>query len=107
MSTTTTNFMDRHVNRRLLVSAFALFGLVLGLLGYFQSYIPIDGRLLFHVNLPGTLVILNISAMLSNYGLLSYDNSILVIPASVGSWAAVGFIMHVAVKFFTTETEIE
>lgn len=105
MSTVNTNFMERHVNRKLFVCAFALFGLLLGMLSYFQSSLQIDGRLLSNVNVPASWVMLNIGALLSDYG-ISYQTSILIIPVSVASWSALAYLLHLALKFLTRKSEI-
>lgn len=93
-----TNLIDRYVSRALLVSGFALFGLLLGPLTYF-NFLNI-------LNLPGIFGDLSIRAFLSNYGAISLHNSLFIIPASIVSWAAIGFLLHTALKFFTTKTEL-
>jgi hypothetical protein len=105
------NFMDRHVNRKLLVLAFGLYGFVVGLLIYSQPFTQMDGGLLFSINLPASLLMYNVDVIVDNYYAsesisIFGQNDVLMIFGSAGSWAAAGFVLHVTVKFFTTENQI-
>lgn len=111
MSTVNTNFIDRHVNRKWFVCAFGAYGLLMGMMIYSQSLTQIDGGLLFTLNFPASLLMYNIDVIVDNYHASETitvfgHNPILVIPANALSWTAVGFLLHFALKFFTTKNEI-
>lgn len=105
MSEIKINLIDRHVSRGFFVSGFALFGLLLGVLTYALSY-PIDNRFLIALNYPGIFSDMSIRVALNDYGMVPFDVYTLIIPASIASWAAIGFLLHLALRFFTTKTEL-
>lgn len=103
--------MDGHASRKLLVSSFGLFGLVTGLIIYFQPFTESEWyRFLFNLNFPASLVMVNLEAMVNNatFGkvLLFSQYPVLAIPVSAAAWSTVGFILNSSVKFFAAKNEI-